>query len=77
MLTYLNLDGMVCIFHAWIKRGGGVRMPLGNHKAIGSYSNTGPDPLKNHKATKPAFRWIADDDPLLVVFESSLSSSAK
>ena len=57
--------------------GGGFRIPLGNHKAIGSHSNTGPDPLKNHKATKPAFRWMADDDPLLVVFGSSLSSSAK
>ena len=46
-------------------------------------SNTDPDPIKNHKATKPAFkvgpsparqrndismafRWRADDDPLLV-----------
>ena len=31
--------------------------PPENHKNIGfliSYSNTGPDPLKNHKATKPA-----------------------
>ena len=26
-----------------------------NHKSIGSLSNTGLDPLKNHKATKPAF----------------------
>ena len=26
-----------------------------NRKNIGSFSNTGPDPLKNHKATKPAF----------------------
>ena len=25
-----------------------------NHKSIGFLSNTGPDPLKNHKATKPA-----------------------
>ena len=74
----MNLDGMVCIFHAWIQReGGGVRIPLGNHKAIGSHSNTCPDPVKNHKATKPAFRWMADDDPLLVVFGSSLSSSDK
>ena len=24
------------------------------HKNIGFLSNTGPDPLKNHKATKPA-----------------------
>ena len=26
-----------------------------NHKNIGSVSNTGPDTLKNDKATKPAF----------------------
>ena len=35
--------------------GQGVRTPLENHKNIGFFSNTGPDPLKNHKATKPAF----------------------
>ena len=34
------------------RRGGGGQ---GNHKNIGFLSNTGPDPLKNHKATKPAF----------------------
>ena len=37
--------------------GGGGRgsgTPLKNHKNIGFLSNTGPDPLKNHKATKPA-----------------------
>ena len=28
---------------------------LENHKAKGFLSNTGPDPLKNHNATKPAF----------------------
>ena len=28
---------------------------LKNHKNIGFLSNTGPEPLKNHKATKPAF----------------------
>ena len=27
---------------------------LENRKTIGFLSNTGPDPLKNHKATKPA-----------------------
>ena len=32
-----------------------VRSPLKNHKNIGFSSNTGPDPLKNHKATMPAF----------------------
>ena len=26
-----------------------------NHKNIGLLSNTDPDPLENHKATKPAF----------------------
>ena len=30
--------------------------PLKNHKAIGVLSNTDPDPLKYHKATKPAFK---------------------
>ena len=29
--------------------------PLKNHKNIGFPSNTGPDTLKNHMATKPAF----------------------
>ena len=32
--------------------------PLKNHKNIGflsNLSNTGPDPLENHKAAKPAF----------------------
>ena len=29
--------------------------PLKNHKNVGFLSNTGPDPLKNHNATKPAF----------------------
>ena len=45
-----------------LSRGGGqgvVPPPhthtLKNHKNIGFLSNTGPDPLKNHKATKPAF----------------------
>ena len=33
----------------------GVRTPLKNHKNIGFIRNTGLDPLKNHKATKPAF----------------------
>ena len=29
--------------------------PTVNHKTIGFLSNTGPDPLKNHKVTKAAF----------------------
>ena len=28
---------------------------LENHKVIGFLSNISPDPLKSHKATKPAF----------------------
>ena len=38
-------------------RGGdrGSGHPLANHKNIGFFSNTGPDPLKNHIATNPAF----------------------
>ena len=38
--------------------GVGVRPPphhSQNHKNIGILSNTGPDPLKNRKAPKPAF----------------------
>ena len=36
-------------------QGGGIRTALKNHKNLGFLSNTGPDPLKNYKATKPAF----------------------
>ena len=35
--------------------GQGIRTPLKNQKFIGLPSNIGPDPLKNDKATKPAF----------------------
>ena len=46
------------IAYADPERGGGLgTRPLGNHKAIGFLSNTGPDSLENHKATctKPDF----------------------
>ena len=67
---------------AQIQRGaGGPAPPLKNHKFIGFLSNTGPEPQKKHKATKPTFnigpssaRWWADNGPLLVVFESFLPS---
>ena len=36
------------------ERAEGVRT-LENHKAKGFLSNTGSDPLENHKGTKPAF----------------------
>ena len=73
--------------------GGGVLDPpplRNNHKKLWFLSNTGPDPLEIHKATKPAFnvgpssalqqmafRWRANDDPHLVVFGSSLQSSTE
>ena len=73
------------MMHVQIQRGGGeqwVRTPLKNHKNKGLLSNTGSDPLKNHKATKPAFNigpssarqqnaWLADDGQILVVFGST------
>ena len=56
-------------------------LPLKNCKAVGFLSNTVPDPMKNHKATKPAFNVgpakRADDGPLIVVFGSSLPLSTK
>ena len=56
-LTNLTINCANCI---WItcadpEGGEGPRPSLKNHKAIGFLSNTVPDPLKNHKATKPAF----------------------
>ena len=39
---------------------GGLDPSLKNHKNIGFLSNTGLNPLENHKATKPAF----NDGPL-------------
>ena len=76
-----------------IQRGDGVRTPLKNHKNIGFSSKTGPDPLKNSsyqaniqcwaiigtpgKCHFMAFRWQANDSPLIVVLESSLPSSTK
>ena len=70
--------------------GGGPDPPPEKSQNIWFLINTGPDPQKNHKATKPSinvgapssarkrnanlmvFRWRADDDPLLVIFGSSL-----
>ena len=69
--------------------GQGVLTPPGKLQSyIGFLSNTGQDPLENHKATKPAFnvgpiispqafRWWANDGLLLVVLGSSLPSSTK
>ena len=65
--------------------GRGSRPTLKNHKNIGFSSNTGPDPLKNYKATKPAFNVVASwahqrngrKWPGKVVFGSFLPSSTK
>ena len=38
-------------------RGQGVRTPPEKLQTIGVLSNTGPDPLKIHKATKPVFNF--------------------
>ena len=53
-------DSQTFIVNMGGSRGGeGDRGPpppsLKNHKNIGFLCNTGPDPPKNHKATKPAF----------------------
>ena len=51
--TYLNIYHV----HGRIQRGGGAGVrpfPLKNHKNIGFLGNTGPDPMENHKAYKPA-----------------------
>ena len=55
--SWVNLRTYLTVNHAQIQRGWqGVWTPsLKNHKSIGFLSNTGPDPLKNHKATKLAF----------------------
>ena len=51
----------LCVWHFLDMRGSrggretGVRIPLKTHKNIGFLSNIGLDPLKNHKATNPAF----------------------
>ena len=39
-----------------VGRGSGPPPPLKKHKKLGFLSNTGPDLLKNHKATKNSFQ---------------------
>ena len=50
---------LIKIRHARIQKGigGPTPPPLKIHKNIGVLNNTGLDPLKNHKATKPAFNF--------------------
>ena len=64
--------------HSRIQKGAGVRTPLKNHKSIGFLRVTGPYPLKNHKASKPAsmlghhphiseasFKWLFAEGPMM------------
>ena len=44
--------------------GQGVRTTSEKSHKIGFLSNTGPDPLKNHKATKPAFNVGQSSSPV-------------
>ena len=73
------------------REGGGGPNPFENHNNIGLFGNIGPDPLKNcsyqasirclaiigtpAKRHLMAFRWRADNGPLIVVLGSSLPSS--
>ena len=64
-LDFPFITSIVCFFyvkhvHARIQRGVGWQGiqtpdPLNNHESIGFLSNTCPDLLKSHKATKPTF----------------------
>ena len=65
------------------QRGGG-RWSAPPPEKSQTYKNSGPDPLKKRKATKPAlnvgplaFRWQADVGPHIVIFGSSLLSTTK
>ena len=57
--------------------GQGVRTTPGKSQNIGLFSNTGPDPLENHKATKlalilalvgPPFKWRFAGGPMMARF---------
>ena len=77
--TFIYSVGTLYTANSWFvkctfmrgSRGWGCTLPLENDKSMGFLSNTGLDPLKNHKATNPAFsvgplsfRLWADDGPL-------------
>ena len=52
--------------HVQIQRGTGSGLPE-NHKNKEFLSHIGPDPLKNHKATKPAFN-VGPSSPMMARF---------
>ena len=75
-----------CTNHVRTQRGWGQGIPPPppeKSQNTGFLSNTGPDPLKSYKATKPAFNVVPtsacqrNDGPLIVVFGSILPSSTK
>ena len=51
--------------------------PMENHKGTETTFNIGPPSARQRNAIKMAFRWWADDGPLLVVFGSTLPASTK
>ena len=55
VFSWRGIGGIKGDLHAQIGRTGGPTSPLEKHKNTGFLSNTGQDPLKNHKATKLAF----------------------
>ena len=59
--------------------GGLDPLRLKKHKSLEFLSNTGPDPLKNHKATKPEIISTPEKrhGPILVVFGLLPSSTYK
>ena len=54
LLSFYNLTSDFLSEQAFA-RAGGPDPPPKNHKNIGFLSNTGPNPLENHNAAKPAF----------------------
>ena len=58
--------------------GQGVWTPAKNHQKRGFRSNSGPDPLTNHKATEPAFNvGPSSARQPIVAFRSPFPSSIK
>ena len=51
--------------------------PLNNHKATKPAFNDGPSLARQRNAIEMAFRWWADDGPLLVVFGSPYLKKTK
>ena len=58
-LTYLDLHSLQksCADPEGGRGTRGPDPPLENYKNIGLLSKSGPDPLNNHKANKPAFNF--------------------